>query len=109
MEQGINYNRPYLDPAYREDGVKSEWEDAHAINRLRQHVRQLHSVLEHVDQLVSELDDERNLAIRQLLRDQADTRTMALKVRALERKLSEYEVGNGDGRTAGEQSKAFAL
>ena len=77
MAQPLKYSRPYLDSEYRKDGKQlSEWENNHPLNRLKLHIRQVHSVLEHVDQLVQELEDERDRAIDDLIALHSDNRKL---------------------------------
>ena len=101
MEQvGLKYTRPYLDMEYRRDGKElNEWENNHPLNRLKLHVRQVHSVLEHVDQLISELEDERDRAIDDVIALHSENRK-------LKRMLDESRKQNGS--VAGKPSSTRA-
>ena len=101
MEQvGLKYTRPYLDTEYRKDGKElNEWENNHPLNRLKLHVRQVHSVLEHVDQLISELEDERDRAIDDVIALHSENRK-------LKRMLDESRKQNGS--VAGKSSTTRA-
>ena len=103
MAQPLIYSRPYLDSEYRKDGKQlSEWENNHPLNRLKLHIRQVHSVLEHVDQLVQELEDERDRAIDDLIALHSDNR----KLREENAKIrNEYRRTQGaSGKIAGAKS-----
>ena len=92
------YTRPYLDTNedFRDkERELKEWENAHPLNRLKLHMRQVHSVLEHVDQLITELEEERERAIDDVIALHAENR-----------KLKRYidETRKDNGRVAGKSS-----
>ena len=94
------YTRPYLDTTdgYRDkEKVLNEWENNHPLNQLKRHIRQVHSVLEHVDQLVSELEEERDRVIDDVIALHSENR-----------KLREYynETRNIYGRVAGKSNSS---
>ena len=99
-QQITQYQRPYLDAQYQEDSVHlNEWENNHPLNRLRLHIRQLHSVLEHVDQLLTSLEEER---------DQAIDTYIALHAENKKLKRILHETGKTAGSVSGEQRKVKA-
>jgi len=96
----MKYTRPYLDMEYRKDGKQlNEWENNHPLNRLKLHVRQSHSVMEHVDQLIQELEDERDRVIDDMI-------ALHSEYRKLKRMLEEFR--NKDGSLAATSSSTRA-
>lgn len=73
----IKYVRPYLDMENQGKGHElNEWDNNHPLNRLRLHLRQINSVLEHVNQLVTELEEERERAIDDMIALHAENRML---------------------------------